>query len=104
MFRYTENKFLNLKVNTNASLLTEEKIHAILSGGVGTIVSSADAADEKLFKIRVTGKLDRVLKNIELFNKIRENEYKNNRIITRVSGVKVDAEQSIDSMSKLWED
>ncbi len=103
MFRYTENKFLNLKVNTNASLLTEEKIHAILSGGVGTIVFSADAADEKLYsKLRVNGKLDRVLKNIELFNKIRENEYKNNRIITRVSGVKVDAEQSIDSMSKLW--
>ena len=38
MFNYTQNKFLNLKVNTNASLLTEEKIHAILSGGVGTIV------------------------------------------------------------------
>ena len=103
MFRYTENKFLNLKVNTNASLLTEEKIHAILSGGVGTIVFSADAADEKLYaKLRVNGKLDRVLKNIELFNKIKENKYKNNKIITRVSGVKVDAEQSIEDMSKLW--
>ena len=103
MFRYTENKFLNLKVNTNASLLTEENIHAILSGGVGTIVFSADAADEKLYaKLRVNGKLDKVLKNIELFNNIKEKKYKKNKIITRVSGVKVNNEQSIDSMVNLW--
>ena len=87
MFNYTQNKFLNLKVNTNASLLTEEKVHAILSGGVGTIVFSADAADEKLYsKLRVNGKLSKVLKNIELFNDIKEKKYKGNKIITRVSG------------------
>lgn len=103
MFNYTEDKFLNLKVNTNASLLTEEKIHAILSGGVGTIVFSADAADAKLYsKLRVNGKLDRVLKNIEMFKDIKEKKYPNNRIITRVSGVRVNNEQSIDSMTKLW--
>ena len=33
MLEYTVGKFLNLKINTNASLLNEEKIHAILSGG-----------------------------------------------------------------------
>ena len=33
MIKYTSAKFLNLKINTNASLLTEEKIHAILSSG-----------------------------------------------------------------------
>ena len=103
MLKYTENKFLNLKMNTNASLLTEEKIHAILGGGIGTIVFSADAADEKLYsKLRVNGKLDRVLKNIELFNHIKEKDYKKNKIITRVSGVKVNNEQSIESMTKLW--
>ena len=31
MLAYTRNKFLNLKINTNASLLTEEISHAILS-------------------------------------------------------------------------
>ena len=30
MLEYCVNKFLNLKINTNASLLNEEKIHAIL--------------------------------------------------------------------------
>ena len=29
MLKYTEGKFLNLKLNTNASLLNEEKIHSI---------------------------------------------------------------------------
>ena len=67
MLIYTEGKFLNLKLNTNASLLTEEKIHSILSGGVKTVVFSADAADEKLYsELRVNGNLKTVLKNIEL--------------------------------------
>ena len=105
MLKYTEKKFLNLKINTNASLLNEEKIHAVLGGGVGTIVFSADAADKELYsKLRVNGKLEKVLKNIELFNNIKEKQYKNNKIITRVSGVKVNDEQSIESMTKLWED
>ena len=38
MIKYTSGKFLNLKINTNASLLTEEKIHAILSSNVKTMV------------------------------------------------------------------
>ena len=49
MFKYTEGKFLNLKLNTNASLLNENSCHAILSGGVKTVVFSADAADAKLY-------------------------------------------------------
>ena len=103
MLKYTENKFLNLKLNTNASLMTEEICHAILSDTVKTLVISADAADENLYKkIRVNGTLKKVLKNIELFNNIKEKHYKNSKIITRVSGVKFSKEQDFDSMVKLW--
>ena len=88
-----------MKINTNASLLNEKKIHAILSGGVTTIVFSADAADSELYaKLRVNGKLEKVLKNIELFNKIKETKYKNSKIISRVSGVKVGENQKIGSV------
>ena len=74
---YSIGKFLNLKVNTNASLLTEKKCHSLLCGGAKTIVFSADAAEEPLYsKLRVRGKLDKVLRNIELFQKIRETNYK----------------------------
>ena len=103
MLNYCRGKFLNLKVNTNASLMDEKKIHSILSGGVKTIVFSADAADEKLYaKLRVNGNLNKVLKNIENFQNIREKKYSDLKIITRVSGVKFSEEQNFDEMIKLW--
>lgn len=103
MLQYTSGKFLNLKINTNASLLDEEKCHAILSGGVKTIVFSADAAEEPLYsKLRVNGKLDVVLRNIERFQKIRQTQYADQQVITRVSGVKFSDDQNLDSMQKLW--
>jgi len=103
MLKYTEGKFLNLKINTNASLLDEKKIHAILSSGIKTVVFSADAADEKLYsKLRVNGDLKKVLKNIENFKKIQESNYLDRKIITRVSGVKFSKEQNFDEMKKLW--
>ena len=103
MIEYTYDKFLNLKINTNASLLDEKKCHAILSGGVKTIVFSADAATEPLYsKLRVNGSLSKVLKNIENFKKIKETKYPNNPIISRVSGVKFDKDQNLSSMEKMW--
>jgi hypothetical protein len=103
MLEYSQGKFLNLKLNTNASLLDEEKCHAILAGGVKTIVFSADAAEEPMYsKFRVNGKLSVILENIELFQKIRQTKYPNLQVITRVSGVKFSEEQDLDSMQKVW--
>ena len=103
MLKYTEGKFLNLKMNTNASLLNEKSCHAILSGGIKTLVFSADAADSELYsKLRVNGDLNQVLKNIKLFKKIKETHYSGSKIITRVSGVKVSEKQNINAMIKLW--
>jgi wyosine [tRNA(Phe)-imidazoG37] synthetase (radical SAM superfamily) len=103
MLKYSERKFLNLKMNTNASLLTEKISHAILSDTIKTLVFSADAADPELYKkLRVNGSLEKILKNIEIFNKIKEKHYPKSKIITRVSGVKVNEQQSFDSMKKLW--
>ena len=103
MIEYTYDKFLNLKINTNASLLDEKKCHAILAGGIKTIVFSADAATEPLYsKLRVNGSLSKVLKNIENFKKIKETKYPDNPIISRVSGVKFDKDQNLNSMEKMW--
>lgn len=103
MLAYTRGRFLNLKLNTNASLLDERKAHAILSGGVTTVVFSADAAEEPLYsQLRVNGKLSVVLKNIEQFQRIRQTEYSDRPIITRVSGVKFSDDQELDSMQRLW--
>ena len=103
MLDYTRGKFLNLKINTNASMLDEKKSHAILSGGVKTIVFSADAADEKLYsKLRVNGNLNQVLKNVEQFQKIREKHYSKTQIISRVSGVKFSNDQSFNDLKNFW--
>lgn len=105
MLEHTNNKFLNIKMNTNASLMNEKKAHAILSSGINTLIFSADAADEKLYsELRVNGKLKTVLKNIENFNNLHAKKYPKKKIITRVSGVKVNASQKIEDMEKLWKD
>ena len=103
MLAYTRNKFLNLKINTNASVLTESKIHSILQSGVKTIVFSADAADEQLYeKLRVNGSFQEIVKNIKLFKLIREKHYPKAKIITRVSGVKVNQSQNFEKMKNFW--
>ena len=105
MLDYCSEKFLILKINTNASLLTEDKCHAILSSGVKTIVFSADAADEKLYsKLRVNGDLKKTLANIRMFKMIKDKNYKTSKIITRVSGVKFNNEQKFTDMETLWGD
>jgi len=105
MLEYTVGKFLGLKINTNASLLTEKMAHAILSSGISTVVYSADAADDEMYsKFRVNGVLSKVVANIEQFNKIRATQYPDSKIITRVSGVKVSEEQDMEKMTSFWKD
>ncbi len=103
MLEYTRGKFLNLKMNTNASMLDEAKCHAILTGGVRTLVFSADAATEPLYsQLRVNGKLSTVMANIERFQRIRQTQYADTPMITRVSGVKISDDQEINEMEQVW--
>ena len=105
MLAYTEGKFLNLKINTNASMLNEEMSHSILQSGVKTLVFSVDAADSVMYsKLRVNGKLEKVFENIKKFNEIKLKQYSSSKIITRVSGVKVNKEQSLDKLETYWGD
>ena len=105
MLSYSENKFLALKLNTNASMLNEDSIHKILSSDLQTIVFSIDAKDKTSYeKIRVNGKFDKVLKNLELFNKIRNKHYQRSDKVVRISGVKINNEQNILEMKKQWGD
>ena len=105
MLMYTKNKFYNLKMNTNAFLLDEKMSRAILESGVKTLVFSADATNSNLYnKLRVNGKLEKVVENIKRFQKIRIKDYSKSKIITRVSGVKVNNQQDFGDMEKFWGD
>ena len=103
MLEYCRGKFLGLKVNTNASVLTEAIIHALLSCDVQTVVFSIDAAEKELYeKIRVGGKFERLLRNVKRFKEIKAKHYPDSETITRISGVKINSLQDIDSLENMW--
>lgn len=103
MLDYCRGKFLGLKLNTNASLLTEKLTHVLLSSDLQTLVFSIDAADRDLYeKIRVNGKFDRLMRNLERLAEIRAKHYSKSPIIIRISGVKINDRQDLAEMEKLW--
>lgn len=103
MLQYIGGKFLGLKVNTNASFLDEEKAHALLQAEPNTVVFSVDAADPELYaQLRVNGKFDAVLRNIERFCEIRSRHYPGSRTILRVSGVRFSTRQDIEANDAFW--
>lgn len=105
MLAYCRDKFLGLKINTNASLMDERKSHAILQSGMNTLVFSVDAASEPLYsQLRVGGNLNQVANNIRRFQEIREKKYPNSTLITRVSGVKIQDDQNLNELEIFWGD
>ena len=104
MLDYASGKFLGLKMNTNATFLDEKKAHAILQAEPNTLVFSADAADAVTYaQLRVNGDFDKVMGNIRRFKEIKERDYPNSRLITRVSGVAFDRErQDHQKIEEFW--
>ena len=103
MIEFANNKFLGLKINTNASMLNEKLIHKLLSSSIQTIVFSIDAKDKKSYEqIRVNGNFEKTIRNLELFNNIRDKYYDRNDKIVRISGVKINKNQNISDMKKKW--
>ncbi len=101
MLKYSDGKFLAFKINTNASMLNERLIHSILSTDIQSIVFSVDAADKETYeKIRVNGKFEKIMKNLNLFSEIREKHYKKSKHIVKMSGVKISTDQSISKMEE----
>lgn len=104
MLRYLSDKgFLDVKINTNAMRLTEALIHDVLGAGVNEVVFSVDAGTKDTYEsIRVNGKFESVVSNIEMLNDIRAKKYPNSPTVTRISGVKVRDDQDEKQMSEFW--
>jgi len=101
MLEYSNKKFLALKINTNASMLNEKLIHTILSTDIQSIVFSVDAANKETYeKIRVNGKFEKIIKNLELFSEIRKKHYSKSKHIVKMSGVRISSDQSIEKMEE----
>jgi len=103
MLEYCRGKFLALKLNTNGSLLNEKNIHSLLSSDLQTLVFSIDSADKATYEaIRVNGRFEKVKANLELFVKIKSEHYPRSRLITRISGVRINQDQKSESMARTW--
>ena len=102
MLNYAKDKFLSLKINTNALLLTDDILHSIFSANVATLVLSIDSADKDIYEdLRVNGRFSVLSKKLELIKQVK-NLYPNAKTIVRISGVYVSSNQSLDKMAELW--
>lgn len=70
-----EHGFLDIMLNTNATLLSESRSRSILKSGITRIRFSLDAATKETYeKVRLGVKYDVTMKNIERFLKIKKDE------------------------------
>lgn len=100
--KYCKNKFLALKINTNLSTLNENLARAFFENEIQTVVVSANSATKEGYeKIRVKGNFDKILKNLELLKKIK-NEYPESNCSIRVSGVKLSDDQDFELMKDIY--
>ncbi|MCM1174219.1 MAG: SPASM domain-containing protein [Blautia sp.] len=100
---YAANKFMELKINTNGLLLTDEVSHAILRSNVSLVVFSAEGTTQETYeRTRCGGKFSRLIENIRQFNDIRSNYYKKSKTQTRVSGVIVDKAMNKEEYYNFW--
>ena len=105
MLQYCKNKFLELKINTNATKLTDELSYNILDSGVDIVVFSVDSCSKKEYeKIRVKGNFEVVLENIKRFCKIKLSKNEYNKTTTRVSGVYFKGMHSRNDFRNYWKE
>ena len=103
--QYCEGKFLGFKLNTNATLLNEKKIHMLLSSDLQQLVLSIDEKDKENYeKIRVNAKFEIIMKNLEMLKNIREKNYQKSKLRIRISGVKINTNQSTEEMNKFYKE
>ena len=103
MLEYCSGKFFEIKINTNATKLSEKLIHQILKSGVTIMVFSVDSYKKDEYEtIRVNGIFEEIVKNVKKFKEIREKFYPNSRCETRISGVKVDKKQDPIKFKNFW--
>jgi organic radical activating enzyme len=108
MVTYASGKFLELKIITNATKLSEKLSHEILMSGVNLLVFSIDAHTKDVYekyRVSITGKgnFEAVRDNVQKFHEIRKQDYPNSKIVTRISGVQVGEDQDPEGFNQFWQ-
>lgn len=96
-------KFIDLKLNTNATMLTDDLARDILRSDVNELVFSIDSHEREAYeRIRVGASFDVTLHNVRRFHEIRATEFPGSRLQTRVSGVRLDPQQDVEGFIAFW--
>ena len=105
MLEYLSNKenIFEIKLNTNATYLTEKLCHTILKTKVNQVVISADHYIKKDYeRLRLNAKFEEILENVDRFFQIRKNHYPNSITEIRISGVDNDKNLDRKKFKNFW--
>jgi len=103
MLLYCKDKFLELKLNTNAVCLNEKLSRQILDTGVNIVVFSVDSHEKEEYeRFRQGASFEKVLNNIERFTEIRNSDRAYVKTSTRIHGVYMGDGQSKEGFLKFW--
>jgi MoaA/NifB/PqqE/SkfB family radical SAM enzyme len=103
MLRYCRGKFLELKINTNATRLDERTSLEILEAGTDIVVFSVDSHSKEEYEgIRLGARFEEVLGNIRRFCELKGSKPEYAKTATRVSGVYLGPGQSKGKFSDFW--
>ncbi len=89
MLKYTKNKenIFEIKLNTNATKLTEELCYQIFESEVNQVIVSADHYEKKTFEeLRKNSNFETIVQNVNMLFEIRK-KFKNPLTEIRISGV-----------------
>lgn len=105
MLEYCKGKFMEIKMNTNATLLNEKLIHQILKSDLTDLVFSVDSYYKEEFEsLRVNANFEKVVDNVRKFKEIKEEFYPDSSCVTRASGVQVSEKQNIKKFEEFWKE
>jgi uncharacterized Fe-S cluster-containing radical SAM superfamily protein len=96
---------VDVMFNTNGLLLSEDKIRAVVDGGVDLVIISIDGASKEVYeKIRIGGDFKRLIHNIEYLIEYRKRT-KRSKPMIRLQFVKMKENiHEFDSFKKMWRD
>ena len=89
MLKYTKNKenIFEIKLNTNATKLTEELCYQIFESEVNQVIVSADHYEKKTFEeLRKNSNFETIVQNVNMLFEVRK-KFKNPLTEIRISGV-----------------
>ena len=99
----TKKHIFDLKLNTNATFLSEELCHSVLRNNISQIVISADHyIKEDYERLRLNSNFEKILKNVDQLYNIRSKYYKDSITEIRISGVDNDKNLNREKFKEFW--